>query len=173
MEKGALDPLGSNGQSKGRRSTLRVRVLHAYLLLLVSGILFYFGQGYWSSYSTSARLPPHAAVSLARCRSLKALPGLSRDFYNRAQSDRFEEGTQPILIKNAKIWTGDSNGTEVINAEILLDKGIIKGIGKVGRARLMAFRDDLIVIDAKNAWVTPGYDYVHDLQLPAPHRTSY
>ena len=77
--------------------------------------------------------------------------------YKRPQSDRFEAGTQPILIKNAKIWTGDLNGTEVVNADVLLDKGIIQGIGRVEQAQLKAFKDELVVIDAKGALVTPGY----------------
>ncbi|KAK7692722.1 hypothetical protein QCA50_004355 [Cerrena zonata] len=167
MEKDNLDPTGRTKRS----STRRVRLLHAYLLLAVSGALFYFGQGYWSSSTQSAvKLPPHAATSLARCRSLQAKPGPSRDFYKRSQSDRFEEGTQPILIKNAKIWTGDINGTEVISADVLLDKGIIKGIGRVETFQLKAFKDDLVVIDAKNAWVTPGivdlHSHVGDSPLP-------
>ena len=156
MEKDSLDPVGSiNGRTKHGRLGRRVRLLHAYLLLAASGALIYFGQSYWATSST-AKLPPHAVTSLARCRSLQAKPGPSQDFHKRSQSDRFEEGTQPILIKNAKIWTGDINGTEVVHADVLLDKGIIKGIGRVERFQLKAFKDDLIVIDAKNAWVTPG-----------------
>ena len=156
MEKDALSPFHSG--TAGRNSPkLRLKLLHVYLLLVaISGSLFYLGQDYWSTYST-ARLPPHAATSLARCRSLQAKPGPPRDFYKRPQSDRFEAGTQPILIKNAKIWTGDLNGTEVVNADVLLDKGIIQGIGRVEQAQLKAFKDELVVIDAKGAWVTPGY----------------
>ena len=155
MEKDALSPFHSG--TAGRDSPkLRLKLLHVYLLLVaISGSLFYLGQNYWSTYST-ARLPPHAATSLARCRSLQAKPGPSQDFYKRSQSDRFEEGTRPVLIKNAKIWTGDMDGTEVLRADILLDKGIIREIGPVEHFRLKTFKSNLVVIDAKDAWVTPG-----------------
>ena len=143
------------------RFSCRVRLLHAYpyLLLATLATLFYFGKPYWTTSGFSAtKLPPHAVTSLARCHSLQAKPGPPPGFYKRSQSDRFEEGTRPVLIKNAQIWTGDRNGTdsEVLRADVLLDKGIIKGVGRVERFRLKAFKDDLVVIDAKNAWVTPG-----------------
>ncbi|THU88924.1 hypothetical protein K435DRAFT_803139 [Dendrothele bispora CBS 962.96] len=41
-------------------------------------------------------------------------------------------GTKVVLIKNTKIWTGDNNGTEVIQrGDVLIDKGILKAIGKL------------------------------------------
>lgn len=103
------------------------------------------------------RLSPHAAAALSRCRSLSLAPGPSPDFHKRKQSDRYVPGTKPTLLKNARIWTGAENGTEVIHADVLLDKGLIKGVGHVSRATLNSYRDDLVVIDVKNAWVTPGY----------------
>jgi hypothetical protein len=59
---------------------------------------------------------------------------------------------------NAKIWTGGKNGTEVVEADILLDKGIIKGIGHVGRllSRFDMLEEDAVVHDVNGAWVTPG-----------------
>ena len=150
-----------NGRTKRGlgRFSCRVCLLRAYpyLLLATLATLFYFIKTYWPISGPSAtvtKLPPHTVTSLARCHSLQAKPGPPPDFYKRSQSDRFEEGTRPVLIKNAKIWTGDRNGTEVLRADVLLDKGIIKGIGRV--EHLKAFKDDLVVIDAKNAWVTPG-----------------
>ena len=156
MEKDASYPRTKRALGRLR---CRVRLIHAYpyLLLATLATLFYFNKTYWTSSGFSAtKLPPHAVTSLARCHSLQAKPGPSQDFYKRSQSDRFEEGTRPVLIKNAKIWTGDRNGTEVLRADVLLDKGIIKRVGRVGNFRVEAFRDDLVVIDAKNAWVTPG-----------------
>lgn len=155
---------GRTKLSKRALLTRPIRLLHLYFLLAVSGAFLYFSQSLWTTHS-AARLPPHAATSLARCRSLQAKPGPSRDFYKRTQSDRFEEGTRPILIKNARIWTGDVNGTEVVDADILLDKGIITGIGRVEHFQLNTYKDDLVVIDAKNAWVTPGYVYTSSLLL--------
>ena len=108
------------------------------------------------STQSPVRLSAQATASLARCRSLSAPAGPSPDFHKRTQSDRFVPGTKAILIKNAKIWTGDKNGTEVIEADILLDKGLVKGIGRV-RAKILAAYQDIDVVDVKGAWVTPGY----------------
>ena len=47
---------------------------------------------------------------------------------------------------------------EVIKADILLDKGIIKGIGHVGRllSRFEMSEQDAVVHDVKGSWVIPG-----------------
>ncbi|CAL1706960.1 unnamed protein product [Somion occarium] len=169
MTKGLPETLEFSQRPRRGILTPHIRMLYVYSFLVVAGFLFYLSQGFWTTYST-ARLPPHATVSLARCRSLHAKPGPSRDFHKRSYSDRFVEGTKPTLIKNARIWTGDANGTEVVNADILLDKGIIKGIGRVGHAHLKMLRDDLVVLDAKNAWITPGivdlHSHIGDSPLP-------
>lgn len=52
--------------------------------------------------------------SLAKCRNLKRTPGPALDFHERIVSDRFEAGTPSTLIKNATIFTGGRNGTEVV-----------------------------------------------------------
>ncbi|TCD63037.1 hypothetical protein EIP91_006073 [Steccherinum ochraceum] len=106
------------------------------------------------------RISAQASASLARCRSLSATPGPSPSFHKRPQSDRFVAGTKPVLLKNAKVWTGDKNGTEVIEADVLLDKGIIKGIGHV-RAKTLAAYQNIEVVDVKGAWVTPGIVDLH------------
>jgi imidazolonepropionase-like amidohydrolase len=68
-----------------------------------------------------------------------------------------------VLIKNAKIWTGKKNGTQVIDSDILLDKGIIKSIGHLDVAGdlLSSYSRDLVIVDAEGAWVTPGIVDVH------------
>lgn len=62
------------------------------------------------------------------------------------------------VLLNARIWTGEKNGTEVVEADILLDKGIIKGIGHVGRllSRFDLPEADVTVRDVKGSWVVPG-----------------
>ena len=59
---------------------------------------------------------------------------------------------------NARIWTGEKNGTEVVQADILLDKGIIKGIGHIGRLlpRFDVLERDAVVYDVDGSWVIPG-----------------
>lgn len=87
-----------------------------------------------------------------RCAALKAWPGPPSNFMERNASDRFEEGTPATIIRNAAIWTGEKNGTEIIHGDLLLDKGIIQAIGEVQRAPVHEAR----TIDARGAWVTPG-----------------
>jgi len=63
-----------------------------------------------------------------------------------------------VLIKGGRIWTGRNNGTQVIYGDVLMERGIIKRIGKLG---WMNLGSDLQVIDVKGAWVTPGLVDVH------------
>ncbi|KAI0342085.1 carbohydrate esterase family 9 protein [Trametopsis cervina] len=113
--------------------------------------------------------PGHlATAALSKCAYLHNAPGPSADFYKRTESDRFVPGTKPTLLKNAKIWTGDKNGTEVVYADILLDKGVIKGIGQTGSKWFKSLKEDYEVIDVKYAWVTPGIVDLHSHLGDAP-----
>ncbi|KAG6880354.1 hypothetical protein C0992_007765 [Termitomyces sp. T32_za158] len=105
--------------------------------------------------STVHQVPINAQKILARCMSLRMTPGPSRAFHSREVSDRYELGTKATFIKNAVIFTGEKNGSEVIHGSILMDKGIIKSIGKVPD-RLHETALHATVVDAKGAWVTPG-----------------
>ena len=73
-----------------------------------------------------------------------------------------------MLIQGGRIWTGRNNGTQVIDGDVLMERGIIKRIGKLG---WMNLGTDLQVIDVKGAWVTPGLVDVHshigDFPLPS------
>ncbi|SJL11122.1 uncharacterized protein ARMOST_14525 [Armillaria ostoyae] len=57
-------------------------------------------------------------------------------------------GTKLTLIKNAKIWTGLHNGTQVPEADILIDKGLLIGVGSFGYSQLEAYGSSLEVVDA-------------------------
>jgi len=105
--------------------------------------------------------PLHATAIIAKCRHLQMQAGPPQDFLSHSHSDRFEEGTRPVLVKNAKIWTGRRNGTEVIHSDILMDKGIIKSIGHLQGLSLGLYGERLMVLDAKGAWITPGIVDIH------------
>lgn len=100
-------------------------------------------------------IPSHASETLAKCRGLHAVPTPPPDARRRASSDRYEKGTKPYLIRNATIWTGRVNGLEILNGDVLLDKGLIKAVGKTDRAKLESL-EDIVVYDAHGAWVSPG-----------------
>ncbi|KAJ7116412.1 carbohydrate esterase family 9 protein [Mycena epipterygia] len=113
---------------------------------------------------------PHTASSIvSRCRALQLEAGPPDNFHDRTESDRFVPGTRPHLIQNAKLWTGGSNGTEIISGNILIDKGLIKGVGHFeSTALLKTYGSELVVIDAKDAWVTPGIVDIHSHLGNAP-----
>ena len=86
---------------------------------------------------------------------LHVQPGPPADFSQRTESDRFVDGTRPTLIRNASVWTGDPSHYEIIGADILLDKGIIKFVGQVSEENLVEY-ENLFMVDVGGSWVTPG-----------------
>ncbi|KAJ6577401.1 carbohydrate esterase family 9 protein [Mycena capillaripes] len=139
------------------KSQKRNRILAATLFL---SLLYVYNAHFWPS--PTVRLPAHAAATVSKCRALEMQPGPPEEFHERSKSDRFVPGTRPHLIQNAKIWTGGENGTEVFKGDIIIDKGLIKAVGHFGSASLLeTYGSELVVVDAKNAWVTPGIVDIH------------
>ncbi|EMD37373.1 hypothetical protein CERSUDRAFT_114046 [Gelatoporia subvermispora B] len=170
MEKpaGLPTPVASHSEHELLRRKPRARRvfrLRSWCIILAVVGLFAYGNTFRDGYDayTSQRHSKHAAqaATLARCRSLHETPGPPPGFHKREQSDRFVPGTKPVLLKNARIWTGADNGTEVVHGDILLENGLIKQVGHIGRSALAAFKDDLVTIDLKRAWVTPGIVDLH------------
>ena len=140
--------------------------LRILLCLVFSLLLFLVPQFTGKNTSTfllsRSKLPPlHSSAIIAKCRHLKMQAGPPQDFHIRTHSDRFEEGTRPVLVKNAKIWTGRKNGTEVIQGDIFMDNGIIKNMGYLQSGSLESYGRRLMVLDAKGAWITPGIVDIH------------
>ncbi|KAJ7075534.1 hypothetical protein B0H15DRAFT_894200 [Mycena belliarum] len=97
-----------------------------------------------------------------QCASLRASLEPSSDFIasrNTLGSDRFVEGTPPVLIRNAKILTGARNGTEIVFGDILLDKGLVIGVGYIPNA--LTRLPHLRVVDAGGKWISPGIVDAH------------
>jgi hypothetical protein len=116
----------------------------------------------WTLYSPSP--PLNAQEILSRCAQLHAKAGPPSNFHERDVSDRFEAGTPATLIRNATIWTGAHDGTEVIYGDILLDKGIIKAVGYIPNPLIQEavdFSGSIKTIDANGAWITPGIFDLH------------
>jgi hypothetical protein len=105
-------------------------------------------------------LPINAQEIVQRCQALHIPPGPPSDFHERTHSDRFAPGTPPTLLRNITIWTGGSSGHEVVIGDLLLDKGLIKHVGKVLDNDLVGL-DNLLVVNAGGAWVTPGIVDLH------------
>lgn len=110
------------------------------------------------------RVPFHAEEILDKCAALKVPAGPPRDFHSRTVSDRFTPGTPSTIIYNARIWTGERNGTEVVDGFVWLAGGIVVAIGGIGEQEdvLRELRDPgklnslVKFVDAGGKWVTPG-----------------
>jgi hypothetical protein len=141
-----------------RRAKTRQKLSLAIFAL--SFIALFYLPFYWTLYSSptaTTRLPINAGDILSRCTSIKSSPGPPPDFYSRTQSDRFQQGTKPTLLKNATIWTGGDAGKEQITGDILLDGGIIKWIGRIEpRDAKRAYGQNIDIVYAHGAWLTPG-----------------
>ncbi|KAI0705003.1 hypothetical protein C8T65DRAFT_718924 [Cerioporus squamosus] len=140
--------------SRGTLFVLFVLLATTSAVYISSG-LFQVGTG-----DRAVVVPLDAQSILAKCRSLDLVPGTPTDFYSRMQSDRYQPGTDSVLIRNAKIWTGDDSGREVLNGDVFLDKGIIKAVGRVSND-ILNKHAGVITIDAKGAWLTPGIVDLH------------
>jgi len=92
---------------------------------------------------------------LNHCAALKATPIVPQAFYSRKESERYEYGNNATLIRGASIFTGRENGREIIHGDILLDRGSIRGIGGIP-AKTIDRAENLTVIEAHGAWITPG-----------------
>ncbi|THU77256.1 hypothetical protein K435DRAFT_812626 [Dendrothele bispora CBS 962.96] len=99
-----------------------------------------------------------------------------RFYGHRRGCDHFLHGTPPVLIRDAKILTGDldsysSNGTDpdTLHGSILLDKGLIIRVGTIPPELLEDVKRrnkeyhglDLVEVDAGGKWITPGLVDLH------------
>ncbi|KAI0030405.1 carbohydrate esterase family 9 protein [Vararia minispora EC-137] len=112
----------------------------------------------------STDLPFNHQKIVARCRTLDRTPSIPHGFHRRTESDRAVPGTPSVLIKNARIWTGEKDGMEVIEGDVFIDGGIIKGVGhfeKDDLDELGYHTHKIVVLDAKGAWLTPGIVDAH------------
>jgi hypothetical protein len=151
---------GRRRNENARRATRRTPLALLTLCVVVATVTVYACNVYLVSYSRDAparvqHVPVNAQQILQQCAGLRAVPEPALDFHLRTQSDRYEEGTRPTLIKDAHIWTGARNGTETVIGDVLLSGGLVKGIGYIPTSVLEDLTD-LVTIEADGAWVTPG-----------------
>ena len=110
------------------------------------------------------RVPFHAKEILDKCAALKVPAGPPKDFDSRTVSDRFTPGTPSTIIYNARIWTGQKNGTEVVDGFVWLKNGIVVAVGGIREQEdvLKELRNSrtrgsfVKFVDAGWKWVTPG-----------------
>ncbi|SNX87424.1 uncharacterized protein MEPE_06134 [Melanopsichium pennsylvanicum] len=151
------------------RSPLTLRTSFIFLLGLVT-IVYYLGafttikstQHHVYRPSSHPHIQSIFASSLAKCDTISAPVGPARDFHKRTRSDRAEADAQDIVIRNATLWTGNDEGSEVLHSrDVLLSQGIIKRIAYTKENQFASESDKGKVIDAKGRWVTPGLIDMH------------
>ncbi|KAJ3788928.1 hypothetical protein GGU10DRAFT_409044 [Lentinula aff. detonsa] len=142
-----------------RRSSLKIALSLGLLIVCGYGGLLTAFQASTAKYAF-AKVPIDADQIIQKCANLDVIPGPPSDFYARKESDRYVPGTEPTLIKNATIWTGNVDGLEVIAGDLLLDKGMISAVGEVPAHVLNGFHH-LSIIDANGSWVSPGIVDLH------------
>ncbi|KAJ7474692.1 hypothetical protein FB451DRAFT_274443 [Mycena latifolia] len=116
------------------------------------------------NFSTPLFFPSRLRHIPHQCRSLHdalelspRLTGLS----TRHESDRYVPGTRPTLLRNATLWTGADNGTDVVyGGDVLLDKGLIIAFGKVPEPHMTRL-ENLEIVDVHGKWVSPGIIDAH------------
>ena len=139
----------------------RENVIALFTVLAILQLYFIYSW-FPTLFRRTIQVPFHAERSLARCASLKVAAGPPANFHDRKVSDRFVHGTKATLLHNARIWTGEDNGTEILHGDVFIDQGIIQSVGDVNLNALgldldgMIARGELDVVDVSGAWVTPG-----------------
>lgn len=122
----------------------RSQLLALLALLLASNFAAF---GFFFQPQRLAKLPLNSEETVAHCRSLHVKPAPPPSFNLRTQSDRFQPGTRPVLLKNATIWTGRVDGLEVLKGDILMEGGIIVAAGVVKQK--LSDMKDYDIVDAQ------------------------
>ncbi|KAJ8582701.1 composite domain of metallo-dependent hydrolase [Rhizopogon salebrosus TDB-379] len=144
-----------------RQRPRRSKLTLALTLCSISAAAFLVSLSQLASFGKqSVQLPFHAEQALQKCQMLHAKPGPLPNFHTRTESDRFVKGTRATLIRNTSIWTGDEEQYEILQGDILFDKGIIKFLGHASQDLISNFKD-LVTLDAGGSWVTPGIVDLH------------
>lgn len=138
-------------------SQRRSRWFWLYAIAVTVPILYLFTRAWFESHPSNEVARRKDIIN--QCRYIKKLAGPPADFHTRSESDRFSPEAKPTLIRNATIWTSGHNGTEVIRGDLLLLKGLIRGVGVVDSSLVRGL--DIGVVDANGAWVTPGIVDLH------------
>lgn len=150
--------------------------LGALALCAVAGSLYFLNDNGHADANVHAP-PANSRSILETCASLNSVPGVPGDYAeSRIESDRFEHGTPAIWLRNASIWTGNPAEPVIHGGDVLLARGLIKFVGTSGlltRSKVASLLresaeldakphlDDLKIVEANGAWVTPGIVDVH------------
>lgn len=108
---------------------------------------------------TPAPLPSFVKEGIKQCEIInRPPPNHKHATGDRKYSDRFVEGTKPVWLRNATVWTGEKGGEEVLyGVDLLLDGGVVRKIGSGDEIReLVKDHKDVEEVQVAGAWLTPG-----------------
>jgi hypothetical protein len=160
-----------NAKLRGRRRLRRSRAIKFFVVACLALIAL----AQWKQLNHSRNATPSLSLEkldkdLQTCKKLHAKPsdpiGLGRD-----KNARYIDGGKPTLIQNATIWVGEpvegtseadarkGKGWEWISADVLLENGLIKKVGKsISKESVLA---DTLVYDAAGRQLTAGIIDMH------------
>ena len=169
----ALRGLATPGSRTRTPKSLR-RLLGVLLCACIAQSLYAFSHGvFHPEEHLTPSVQARRSALLAKCHEIRTPAGPPPSYRTvdrvKEGSDRWVAGTPPTLIRNAKIWTGARNGTEVVFGDVLLDKGVVVAVGYIPdellettkSAYMHTFGRDLDVVDADGRWITPGLVDLH------------
>ncbi|KAL0573973.1 hypothetical protein V5O48_007988 [Marasmius crinis-equi] len=108
----------------------------------------------YTTAQVTATTHPGLLQALQRCDSNRIKPGpVSSDLQDRTVGHADSLDVPSMLITNATIFTGAKSGNYTYRGDILLQKGVVRGIGTD-----IPHGKNTTVINARGAWVTPGLD---------------
>lgn len=133
-------------QQVSRARARGVLILAVLLVLSACASVFRSHASFGASEHVQyVQIPLHAEEILRKCAALELKPQPPPGFHERSQSDRFQHGTRPLLIRNATLWTGLENGFDVVQGDVYLDRGLIRAIGRVSTEIL---EEDVTIVEA-------------------------
>ncbi|PPR01451.1 hypothetical protein CVT26_015084 [Gymnopilus dilepis] len=162
--------------SGGRTRTPKAlrRLLGVLLCACIAQSIYVFSHGlFYPEEPLTPSVQARRAALLEKCQEIRTPAGPPPSYRTvdrvKEGSDRWLAGTPPTLIRNAKIWTGARNGTEVVFGDVLLDKGVVAAVGYIPEellettksAYMHTFGRDLDIVDADGRWITPGLVDLH------------
>jgi hypothetical protein len=168
-----VDDPGFKDHKPTRRSYLPLAIAGSLLFLFATGTLKTKDIPGFPWPGEPESLPPFIHEGMKRCAHLHQAPAPEVATHARKHSDRHVKGTAPVLLKNATLWTGEKDGTEVLyGADVWLEGGVIRKIRDPKDvdddddfsdlfevAKNMGKRVETVNLDG--AWVTPGIVDVH------------
>ncbi|KAK8854942.1 hypothetical protein IAR55_003681 [Kwoniella newhampshirensis] len=111
----------------------------------------------------SGPLPKFIEEGIKQCEIIARPPPNPKPFDSkRTHSDRFVKGTKPTWLKNGTVWTGESDGTEILyGADVYIDGGVVRKIGKEEDVAELVRGKEYDEVELNGAWVTPGIVDTH------------